>query len=140
MSSSKSLALDTNIFIAAYNKANMHHRKCVELLTGIINVAPRVFLSVLTFEEFLVKIYRQGLSKNLSYYENFLTGGGLFTVIDFTGEVARRSAQIRAKYPSIKTPDAIHLASALKAGAKIFITTDKRMPEKIGKLTIEVIK
>lgn len=140
ISSSQALSLDSNIFIAAFDKQNQFHIACKELLSQIKQVSPRVFISVLVFEEFLVQIYRDGLDKNLTFYEDFLTGGGLFTALDFNRSIARRAAQIRAKYPNIKTPDAIHLASALESGAKIFITTDKKLPSKIEKLKIEILK
>lgn len=140
ISPSRSLALDSNIFIAAYDKENIHNRKCVELLSDITRASPQVFISVLVFEEFLVQIYKEGLDKDLAYYENFLTGGGLFTVIDFTRQIARKAAQIRAKFPKVKTPDAIHLASAIESGVKIFITTDKRLDIKLDNLKIEVLK
>jgi predicted nucleic acid-binding protein len=133
------VALDSNIFIAAYNKESPHYTKSVNILEQILVTNSVVYISVLVFEEFLVKIYRKGLESNLSSYENFLTRNGKFIVVDFDKKVARKAAQIRAKYPNIKTPDAIHLASAIESGAKEFITADKRLPQKIEKLTIKVL-
>ena len=95
---------------------------------------------VLVFEEFLVKIYQSKLEKGLSGYENFLTQGKRFTVIDVDIKVARKAAQIRANFPKIKTPDAIHLACAIQAEVKLFITTDRGLPEKIEKLKIVNLK
>ena len=140
ISSAQILSLDTNIFIAAYDPENIHHSKCLQILNEIIAVNPRVFVSVLVFEEFLVLIYKQNLEKNLVFYEDFLTGNGFFTVVDFTKQVARLAAKVRAKYPKVKTPDAIHLASAIESGAKVFITTDKRLPKKVEGLTIQSLR
>lgn len=39
----------------------------------------------------------------------------------------------------LKPPDAIHLASAIESGAKIFITTDNKLPRKIVGLTIQAL-
>lgn len=132
------LALDTNIFILAYNKGS-RGEKAQELLEKAIRSNTKTFISVIVFEEFLVKIYKQGLEKNIGDYENFLTAGGAITVVDVTRQIARVAAKIRADYSSIRAPDAIHIASAIEAGAKTFITTDRRLPKKIGKLEIKVI-
>ncbi len=130
------VALDTNIFILAYNKKSPSGEKAQGLLDKILHSGDQIFISVLVFEEFLVKIYKKGLEKNLADYENFLTAGGLITVVDVTRQIARAAAKIRADYPSVRAPDAIHLASAIDSNAKIFYTTDKRLPKKIGKLEI----
>ena len=130
------VALDTNIFIISYNKKSPSGEKAQGLLDKILHSGDQIFISVLVFEEFLVKIYKKGLEKNLADYENFLTAGGLITVVDVTRQIARAAAKIRADYPSVRAPDAIHLASAIDSNAKIFYTTDKRLPKKIGKLEI----
>ena len=131
------IALDTNIFILSYNKQTSKGESTQELLDKILKSGDQIFISVIVFEEFLVKIYKQGLEKNLADYENFLTAGGLITVVDITRQIARMAAKIRADYPSVRAPDAIHIASAIESGAKIFYTTDKRLPKKIGKLKIK---
>lgn len=132
------IALDTNIFILAYNQRNTQGEAARKLLDKLTKPGSQVFISVLVFEEFLVKIYKQGLEKNLADYENFLTGAGVYTVVDVNRQIARFAAKIRAQF-NLKAPDAIHLASAIEAGAKVFITTDKRLPRKVGKLTIRVL-
>ena len=131
------VALDTNIFILAYNRQTSKDENTQELLDKILNSGDQIFISVIVFEEFLVKIYKQGLEKNLADYENFLTAEGLITVVDVTRQIARVAAKIRAEYPSLRAPDAIHIASAIESGAKIFYTADKRLPKKIGKLEIK---
>lgn len=139
LTASKILALDTNIFIYAYQKSDIKGQVANRFLERVKRVAPRVFISVLVFEEFLVRIYKENLEKNLAYYEDFLTQRGLISVVDIDRTVARKAASLRANYPSIKTPDALHLASALASKAHVFVTTDKRLPKKIGSLNIESI-
>lgn len=134
------VALDTNIFIYSAKQSDPLHYPASQILTQIESLALETSISVLVFEEYLVRIYKLGLEKELSYHENLLTGGGLIKVVDFTRDIAKIAAQIRARFSSIKTPDAIHLASALEAGAKIFITTDKRLDIKLDSLKIEVLK
>lgn len=132
------IALDTNIFILAYNQKDTQGEVARKLLDKLTSSSNQVFISVLVFEEFLVKIYKQGLEKNLADYENFLTAAGVYTVVDVNRQIARLAAKIRADY-NIKAPDALHLASAIESGAKVFITTDKRLPRKVGKLIVKVL-
>lgn len=141
ISPSTTIALDTNIFVYAYQKSKPTPtaQDAIALLDKIKEVGIKCFISVLVFEEFLVQIYKRKLEKDINSYENFLTIGGLVTVTDINRQIARVAAKLRAQYPSLRTPDALHLACAIEAGAKIFITTDKRLPRKIGKLKIEVL-
>lgn len=136
---SQTIAFDTNILIYAFNQSGRLGSEANELLEKIKIVKPKVYISVIVFEEFLVQIYKKKLEKDIAYYEDFLTGGGLFSVVDMTKAVARLAAKIRAEYSSLRAPDAIHLASALEIGAKVFITTDRRIPKKIGKMRVEVL-
>ncbi len=133
------IALDTNIFVYAYERSDESGERARTLLKKIIQPKSKIFLSVLVFEEFLVKIYKKGLQKKLNQYESFLTGGGIFTVLDVNRQIARVAAKLRATYPSLRAPDAIHLASAIEAGVKVFITTDRKLPRKVGRLTIKIL-
>ena len=134
------IALDSNILISAFDSDNPLHQSCRELLDRIKNTSPRVFISVLVLQEFLVKIYSSGLEKDINLYEEYLTANGLFTVVDITRPIAKLSAKIRGTYPSIKTPDSLHLATALDQHAKLFFTTEKHLPKKINGLSIQTIQ
>lgn len=134
------IGLDTNIFISAFNKGDVLGKKAIELLDEIKQNSPRVYISVLVFQEFLVKIFAGGLEKDAALYEDFITAGGFFTPVDVDREIARKAAKIRAEYPNVRTPDAIHLATALSAGVKTFFTFEKKLPKKISNLQIKVIE
>lgn len=129
------LALDTNILIAGFNQPVS---SCGKLLETIQNTGPKVFISTIVFEEFLVQIYKRKLGKDIAYYEDFITGQGIFSIVNVDREIARKAAQIRAQ-SNLKAPDAIHIASAIESKAKIFLTTDRRLPRKINGLKIEVL-
>lgn len=139
ITSSEVLTLDTNIFIYAYQKGKPKSTISLQLLEKIKAVGARCFISVLVYEEFLVGVYKQGLEKNISTYEDFLTCDGLISVVDIDRKIARTAAKLRARHSSLRTPDAIHLASAIESGARIFITTDRRLKQKFPKLKVEVL-
>lgn len=139
LSSADTVALDTNLFILAYGRKDFLGDLARDFLDNLKTLSPKIIISVLVFEEFLVQIYKRKLEKNISGYEDFITIGGLATVLEVDREIARYAAKLRSEYPSLRTPDAIHLASAIKGGAKVFITTDKRIPRKLDNLKVIVL-
>lgn len=64
---------------------------------------------------------KQGKLQLLSFVQSYEK----LSVIGFGKQEALIFAQLRAKYPSIKPPDAIHLATAISAGVDGFLTNDK---------------
>ncbi|MEK9201299.1 MAG: PIN domain-containing protein [Patescibacteria group bacterium] len=133
------ISLDTNIFISAFDPANPLHTKCHLLLEKISQNNTQVTISVLVFQEFLVKIYSSQLENELAKYEEYLTSNGTFTVVNIDRAVARAAAKIRSDYPTVKGHDAIHLASAIESKSREFYTTEKHLPKKIGPLQIKTI-
>lgn len=132
------IALDSNIFIRALDDPGPLGEKSRIYLKKLKETTPSVFVSVMVVEEFFVKVYKSGREKKLESILDFITLGGLAKLVDVNKQIALLAAKIRADY-HIKAPDALHLASAIESGAKIFVTTDKKLPRKIGKLTINLL-
>jgi predicted nucleic acid-binding protein len=86
--------------------------------------------SELSLLEVLVAPLRAKDAKILAAYEGVLASSDI-QLIPITMEVLREAAQLRASIASLRTPDAIHAASALLAGCSMFICNDagfKRVP------------
>lgn len=132
------IALDSNIFIRSLDDPGPLGEKSRTFLEKLRQTTSKVFISVMVLEEFFVKVYKQGKDKDLNSILDFITMAGLVRLVDVNRQIALLAAKIRADY-NIKAPDAIHLASAIESGAKVFITTDKRLPRKVDKLTIKVL-
>jgi predicted nucleic acid-binding protein len=83
--------------------------------------------SALTLLETLVRPYHVGNAPLAEQYEALLTRsrGLRFEAIGI--DVLRAAAQMRATH-SIKTPDAIHLATALIAKCPVYLTNDRNLP------------
>lgn len=134
-----SVALDTNIFICALNKKDSRQVESLQMLEQIKEKGIKAFISVLVLEEFFIRVYKQNQEQKITALLDFITIGGIVTVLDVNQQLALQAARLRAEYTSIRTPDAIHLASAISAGANTFITTDRRIPGKIKGLKIIVL-
>ena len=61
----------------------------------------------------------------LSTYEAFFSAAGL-TIIELTANIIERATTLRAVY-GFRTPDALHLASAVEVNADVFITGDGKL-------------
>lgn len=136
--SSETIALDTNIFIYASGKTGKIAERATALLEKIKEESPRVFVSVIVIEEFFVKIYKERLENETPILFDFVTAGGLITIVDVNRDIALRAAKIRAEY-NVKAPDALHLATALHVGATTFITADRGAKRKIEGLIIKLL-
>ncbi|MBI4038929.1 PIN domain-containing protein [Candidatus Daviesbacteria bacterium] len=139
LKSSSKISLDTNILISALKRNHPKNEAARELIEQIKKIKPFVFISVLVIEEYLIHVYKQKQEKQIPNILNFITLEGLCSVIDVNRQIAMSAAKLRVMYLSLRTPDAIHLASAIESGAETFITTDRKIPRKIGKLTVKVL-
>ena len=83
--------------------------------------------SALTLMELLVVPYRAGNQQLAEQYEALLTRSRGLQTVDVSRDVLRAAAQLRA-VTGARTPDAIQLAVALRAGCRTFVTNDRPLP------------
>jgi predicted nucleic acid-binding protein len=72
----------------------------------------------------------------LGAYDGFFTRTSI-NLVEITGSVIERATELRASH-GFKTPDAIHLASALENGADLFLTGDAGLSRCPG-MRIEIL-
>jgi predicted nucleic acid-binding protein len=72
----------------------------------------------------------------LSTYEAFFSQAA-FQIIDISAAVIERATDIRVRY-SLKTPDAIHVATAIEESADLLLTGDRDMA-RCGEVRVEII-
>ena len=88
--------------------------------------APTPYVSALTRLECRVWPLRQMATDLLAAFDHFFGSRGL-RVVRFTRAVFDLATELRAEY-GIKTPDALHLAAALKGSCDEFWANDRRLP------------
>lgn len=89
-----------------------------------------VISSDLTLMEVLVGPLRNNDTALLATYEAVLLGSDM-RLLPVTQNVLREAARLRATIPALRTPDAIHAATALLHGCALFVTNDtgfRRVP------------
>ena len=80
--------------------------------------------SDLTLMETLVSPLRSGDAALQADYERALLGTDL-RLLPLTQVVLREAARLRASIPGLRTPDALHAATALLSGCALFVTNDR---------------
>jgi len=85
-----------------------------------------VVTSVLTLTEVLVHPLRQGNHRLAEDYRRILLQADHISTLAVSEAIAEEAAQLRAQH-NLRTPDAIHLATAITSGASSFITNDVRL-------------
>ncbi len=95
--------------------------------------------SVISMIECRSKPLRDGDSDRAKRYDAFFSSREM-SMLGVDAAVAEQATQLRAKY-NLKTPDAIHLASASLHGATLLITTDHDFSKcrDLPGLTIQVV-
>jgi predicted nucleic acid-binding protein len=73
--------------------------------------------------EMLVHPLRHGHTALVSTFEQFVTQPGL-TLVPISRPILHRGATLRATTTRLRTPDAIHVATALEENCDCFLTND----------------
>jgi predicted nucleic acid-binding protein len=92
--------------------------------------------SRLTRLECRTKPLRSGDTAALAAFEVFFAGVEL-VLFEVSATVIERAADLRAKY-NLKTPDALHYATAIESGATVFLTGDQGF-SRCSEVPVEVL-
>lgn len=94
-----------------------------QLDKGTVQVAT----SVITLSEVLVKPLRDDNEQLAEQYRDILLHVDGLTTVEVSAAIAEQAARLRSQY-SLRTPDAIQIATALDVGASTLLTNDIRWP------------
>ncbi len=91
----------------------------------------RIVTSTVTLLEVLVHPLRHGDEVLAHQYNDILLSSPHVSTLPVTYATAQEAAELRARH-SLKTPDAIQLATAIIHGATVFLTNDRDFPHISG--------
>lgn len=102
----------------------------------VLQAAPAEFaISPLVMAEVLVMPFRQNNVALIARYEAFFANS---VVLPMPEAIFVQTARLRATYPSLKTPDALHLATAQHHKCEKFWTNDERLQRTVGDYAVNV--
>ncbi len=134
----RTLGLDTSAFIYHLEAHPVYAPRLLPIFRQIERGRCQAVTSTLTFLEVLVQPYKTRDDEKRSALAALLASfpGVTWIALDLT--VADRAASFRARY-NLRAPDAIQLATALHAGADVFLTNDRdlRRVEEVPVLLID---
>ncbi len=100
-----------------------------------------VVTSTVTLLEALVHPLRLGRTDLAEQYRDILLGAKNLMILHLSQDIAEEAARLRPIY-SVRTPDAIQMATAIHTGASSFVTNDARLPSlpQLAILTLDSLK
>jgi len=118
----KKVYLDSCILIYLIEAHPVFQKTIQQLLDS--ESGPEIFTSDLVRLECKVHPLRHADHELATAYEEYLDG---LALIDLNRSIFDRGAGLRASFPFIKTPDALHLAAAEFGGCDEFWTNDEQL-------------
>lgn len=124
----RSVYLDSNVFIYAFEaEAGALRRATAQLLREARERRCAACTSLISRAEVLVRPLRFKQIELADRYRSLLSGAGAVGLYAVDEHVVERAAELRADYPSLRLPDALHVATAMHAGCDALITGDRRL-------------
>ena len=117
------LAADTMLFIYHFENHPDFGPAAGRILGAAEGGRCRLVVSCLALMEVLVVPERHGEHELCRQYRDFFRSFPNLEMMPIDGELAEVASDLRASH-RIRTPDALHLATALRAGARAFLTED----------------
>lgn len=130
--------LDASCIIYLIESASPFHDKVVARLTEYrTDIDASVVTSLLSRLECRTRPLRDGDAQLLAEYETFFVANRL-ALSEISAAVIERATDLRARY-GFKTPDAIHVATAIESGAGVMLTGDSAL-RRCTELRVEVLE
>ncbi|MDN5310586.1 type II toxin-antitoxin system VapC family toxin [Methanolobus sp. WCC5] len=132
------IGIDSMLFIYLFEDNQFFSDICASILGEIESGVKEGITSSITLLEILVKPRIDGNVAAVEDYKNILIDFPNLEIIDVSVQIADIASALRAKY-SIKTPDAIQVATAIKEGCTSFITNDYAL-KKIDEIEVIILR
>ena len=132
------VAIDSVVFIYFIEEHPRFLPLVEELFAAVDGGRLAAVTSSLTLLEVMVVPYRAGDLALAERYEALLTRGRGLRLVELDRGQLRAAAQLRAVFPSLRTPDALQLAAARAAGCSALVTNDRRIPALPGLRVLEL--
>ncbi len=126
LTSADVVGLDTSIFIYHLESNPAYAALTKTVFENLEDGKFQGVTSTITLMELTVLPWRMGHENVAREYEAVLVNFPNLSIVDIDRDVARLSAKLRADF-NVTPADALQVAASLQAGAKAFLTNDKRL-------------
>lgn len=133
----KRLAFDTAPLIYLVEKHPIYHDFVYALMQPVASGHIAAYASLLALVEVLFIPIKQENHLLIAEYEQVLSTSRGFRMVGINTAIAKQTVELRVKY-NLKTPDALHLATAIAMKCDAFVTNDLTF-KKVSELKIILI-
>ena len=132
------IGLDTSIFIYHFEAHSKYLPLTTMILNGVASGKWQAVTSTLTIMELTVLPWRENRPNIARNYEALLANFPNLQIVDVTRSIARRAAQLRAKY-NLRPADAIQIGAALAYNATAWVGNDRGHTRVSGELAVVLL-
>jgi predicted nucleic acid-binding protein len=126
--------LDSAILIYFFEGIEKYKESLFGLLDLLSSKRKKAYISTIALSELLVMPYKKGDFDSARAWTEILKFSDQFELISVNPRIAIDTAYVRANY-GFKTPDSLHIATAMQAESPVFITNDKKL-KKFEEMTV----
>lgn len=109
------ITLDADVVIAFLDANDGHHQAGVNALGGHLAASDEIFMCATTYAEVLVRPLQQGSDATVDQFLAAIVA----RIVDVDRALARSAAELRARHPRLRLPDALALATAGRTDAQL---------------------
>lgn len=120
----KRLYLDTNVLIYLFEGFPTFRHVLTEMTECADAGEASLFTGEITIAELMVIPFKKDQPALIKFYMEALEDKRFIKLLPSTQKVYLKTAYLRATQPKMKTPDAIHVATAVEGAMDVFITND----------------
>jgi predicted nucleic acid-binding protein len=118
-----SLGIETAPFIYFVERNQTYLDRIRAVFTLVTSEKVQVITSAITLTEVLVLPFQTGSTTYVSGYRDMLLNSKNISTVPVSAVIAEKAAELRATY-RLRTPDALHVATAIISGCDAFLTND----------------
>lgn len=133
----KLIGIDTAVLIYVLEDNPKFSSPARDILHSVETGRKQAIFSAIGMIELLAGPKRQQRYDLANQYRSMLIGFPNLTIMGINEQIVEIASDLRATY-GLKTPDAIHIATAISAKADVFITNDKGL-KNIKEIKIELL-
>ena len=115
--------LDSNVFVYFLDRNPEYFSAVAPIIEAVGSGAIVGFTGDAAVAEVMVRPYRMSDPATITGIKAFFAAAGSLSVLPHDGEAFDLAAQLRARH-GMKFIDALHLATAMRAGCRYFVTND----------------
>ena len=131
------IGLDTCLWIYLLEDHPRYARKVARLFDSIRDGTDEGVFSALGMIEILTGSKKLGRFDLAAQYEQHIRRFPNVSIVGLNEKIVWLASDLRATY-NLKTPDSVHLATAIDAEADVFLTNDKFL-KKVKEIRVQIV-